>query len=105
MWACSYSIGGTMPMVEWRRRWLYQVWTHRAISCRAWARVVQARRLMSSCCRVEKNDSAQALSSALPVLPVERLMPSRWQALANAVEVYCDPLSEWKMTSLRVNVG
>ena len=93
MWACSYSIGGTIPMVEWRRCWLYQVWTHREISWRAEVLVAQARRSMSSWVRVEKNYSAGALSSALPVRPVERLMPSRAQAAANALEVYCDRLS------------
>ncbi len=88
MWACSYSIGRTIPIAEWSLWWLYQVWTHREISRRAWVLVVQARREMSSCWRVEKNDSAGALSKALPVLPVDRAMPSRRQAFANASEVY-----------------
>ena len=43
MWLRSYSIGGTIPIAECRRLWLYQVWTHWEISCRAEALVVQTR--------------------------------------------------------------
>ena len=31
VWVCSYSTGGTIPMAEWRRWWLYQPQTHMAI--------------------------------------------------------------------------
>ncbi len=88
MWACSYSTGGTIPIAECSRRRLYQPLIHMAMCWRAWALVVQRRRSMSSCWSVEKNDSAGALSKALPVRPVEREMPSRRQALAKASDVY-----------------
>ena len=81
-------MGLVMPMVECRRLVLYQLWIHRAMSWRAWWRVVQRRRDMSSCWGVEKNDSAAALSSALPTRPVDRVMPRRLQALANSWDVY-----------------
>ena len=84
----SYSMGGTIPIEEWRRCWLYQLWTHSVISCRAWALVVQAFRSMSLCWSVEKNDSAGALSKALPVRPEDRAMPRRRQALAKVPAVY-----------------
>jgi len=67
---------------------LYQSQTHMAISWRAWALVAQERRSMSSWVRVEKNDSAGALSRALPVLPEDRALPRRRQALAKAPAVY-----------------
>ena len=85
-------------LVEWRRCWLYQQLIYRAISWRACWRVAQVRLSMSSNCRVEKNDSAGALSNALPVRPVERWMPSRRQALANASDVY------WPVSSGRGNI-
>ncbi len=46
---------------------------------------------MSSWVRIEKNDSAGALSKALPVRPEDRRMPSRRQAVAKALDVYWDP--------------
>ena len=95
MWACSYSMGGTMPIAERWRCWLYQVWTHSDVSCRAWALVAQVHRLMSLRWRVEKNDSAGALSKALPVRPMDGWIPRRRQAFANPAY---DPLPQWKMT-------
>ena len=55
-----------MLLVEWSRFLLYQVSIQTAMSRRAWSRVSQRRRDISSCWRVEKNDSAAALSSAYP---------------------------------------
>ena len=48
-------MGGTMPMAEWRRCWLYHLLTHMAMCWRAWALVVQRCWPMNSCCNVEKN--------------------------------------------------
>ena len=47
-----------MLLVEWSRFLLYQVSIQTAMSRRAWSRVPQRRRDISSCSRVEKNDSA-----------------------------------------------
>ena len=87
-WACSCSMGLAMLLVECRRRGLYQVSIQAAMSRRAWSRVCQRRREMSSCWRVEKNDSAAALSSALPVRPMDWVTPRRRQASAKSPEVY-----------------
>ena len=92
-------MGGTMPIAECSRCWLYQPQIHMAMSWRACALVVQRRRSMSSCWRVEKNDSAGALSRALPVRPVERCMQSRRQAAAKARAVY------WPDSTGRRNTG
>ena len=81
-------MGLVIPIAECRRCWLYQVWTHGEMSCRVWDLVAHALRLMSSCWSVEKNDSAGALSKALPVLLVDREMPGRRQASAKVSAVY-----------------
>ena len=99
----SYSTGGIIPMAEWRRCWLYQPCTHRVISWRAWALVAQALWSMSSWVRVEKNDSAGALSRALPVRPEDRWMPRRRQAAAKALAVYW-PVSIGRRNALMVEV-
>ena len=72
-----------MLLVEWSRFLLYQVSIQTAMS-----RVRQQRRDISSCSRVEKNDSAAALSSAQPTRPIDWVIPSLEQAAANASEVY-----------------
>ena len=61
---CSRSMGLVMLLVECRRRGLYQSLIQVAMSRLAWGRVAQRRRAMSSWVRVEKNDSAAALSRA-----------------------------------------
>ena len=77
-----------MLLVEWSRFLLYQVSIQTAMSRRAWSRVRQRRRDISSCWSVEKNDSAAALSSAQPTRPIDWVILSLAQAVANASEVY-----------------
>ena len=77
-----------MLLVEWSRFLLYQVSIQTAMSRRAWSRVCQQRRDISSCSRVEKNDSTAALSSAQPTRPIDWVILSLAQAAANASEVY-----------------
>ena len=81
-------MGLVMSRVECSRCWLYQVWIQLAMSCLAWVLVVYRRLLIRSCWRVEKNDSAAALSKAEPTLPMDWTIPSRAQALVNASALY-----------------
>ena len=74
-------MGLVMSRVECSRCWLYQVWIQLAMSCLAWVLVTYRRLLIRSCWRVEKNDSAAALSKAEPTLPMDWTIPSRAQAL------------------------
>ena len=67
---------------------LYQSVIQAAMSRRAWQRVAQLFWLTSSCWRVEKNDSAAALSSAHPTRPVDWVTPRRSQAVAKSPAVY-----------------
>src|SRR5438128_2044850 len=53
----------------------------------------------SSNSRVEKNESAAALSNAEPTRPLDLVMPSAPQAVANASLVYRLPRAEWKITT------
>ena len=64
-------MGLVMSRVECSRCWLYQVWIQLAMSCLAWVLVTYRRLLIRSCWRVEKNDSAAALSKAEPTLPMD----------------------------------
>ena len=77
-----------MLLAECSRCGLYQVSIQAAMSRRAWCRVAQRRRAMSSCCRVEKNDSAAALSNAQPTRPMDWVTPRRRHAAAKSSEVY-----------------
>ena len=81
-------MGLVMSRVECSRCWLYQVWIQLAMSCLAWVLVAYRRLLIRSCWRVEKNDSAAALSKAEPTLPMDWTIPSRAQALVNASALY-----------------
>lgn len=81
-------MGLVMSRVEWSRWWLYQVWIQLAMSWRAWVLVAYFRSESRSIWRVEKNDSAAALSNAEPTLPIDWVIPNRWQALVNASAVY-----------------
>src|SRR5215207_2425942 len=56
------------------------------------------RRLPISAFSVEMNDSAMALSSADPTLPIEGNMPASSSLWLKERAVYCDPRSEWWIT-------
>ena len=85
--ACSYAIGDIIPIVEWRRVLLYQSSIQAAILCRASSLVVNVCLLVNSVLRVEKNDSAGALSRLQPTLPIDWATPMFRQAAPNSSAV------------------
>ena len=40
-------------------------------------------------------DSMSALSRASPTVPMDGAIPASTNAVVNAIDVYCDPASEW----------
>jgi len=71
-----------MPLVECLLSVLYSS-MNAATSRRACSRVAKCRRLSSSNCRVELNDSLTALSRAEPVRPMDWVTPALRHAVTN----------------------
>jgi transposase InsO family protein len=81
-------MGESIPHALCRRRGLYHSSIQRATRRRASARVAKQCLRSSSISRVEKNDSATALSNALPTRPIDWVISSAAHASANASAVY-----------------
>src|SRR5690625_2005450 len=75
-------MGGSCPIEEWRRSWLYQ-WTQRATchSTSAWFFQVGPPSLIASVLKSPIVDSHSALSSASPTVPMDPAMPA-WASSA-----------------------
>ena len=72
---------------------LYQSVIHAAMARRASFFVANVYLVMNSVLNVEKNDSAAALSNAVPVRPIDWVMFKRVQASLNSPDLYSEPRS------------
>src|SRR3954466_1226936 len=105
-YSISFSMGGMYLIEEWILSVLYQ-WTHSAVAASTSTRdfhVVRRRGCsISSVLYRPIVDSISALSRASPTLPMEPAIPASSRASVNAIEVYCEPASEWCTRPVVVN--